>query len=74
MNSPLLAPLAPLLLLLQITWGRLQLKRADDRGVTTEMIIITAILAAVALAVVGLIAGAIETKGDEIKTDIGNAN
>jgi hypothetical protein len=71
--SSLLAPLTPLFLLLQITWNRLLLKREDDRGITTEVLIITAILAAVALAVVGGIAAAITSKGKEVETKIGQA-
>ncbi len=72
MNS-LLAPIAPLLLLLQITWGRLQLKREDDRGITTEVVIITAILAVLAIGVVGGIARAVTTKGGEVENKIGTA-
>jgi hypothetical protein len=73
MYNPLLAPLTPLLLLLHMTWTRLQIKRDDDRGITTEVLIITAILAACALAVVGAIARAITTKGGEVQEKIGQA-
>jgi hypothetical protein len=68
--SSLFAPLTPLLLLLHMTWTRLQIKRDDDRGITTEVLIITAILAACALAVVGAIAAAITTKGGEVENKI----
>jgi hypothetical protein len=71
--STFFAPLTPLLLLLQVTWARLQAKREDDRGITTEVLIITAILAAVALAVVGGIAAVITTKGKEVEGKIGQA-
>jgi hypothetical protein len=72
MNS-LLAPLTPLLLLLQVTWNRLQIKRDDDRGITTEVVIITAILATVAIAVVTGIALAITDKGKQVETKIRGA-
>jgi hypothetical protein len=69
----MLTPIAPLLLLLEITWARLQAKRADDRGITTEVMIVTAILAAVALTVVGFIATAINNKGHQIEGKITTA-
>lgn len=55
---------------MSVLWGRLQQLRADDRGMTTEAMIITAILAGVALAVVGAIAISIRDKGTEIENDI----
>jgi hypothetical protein len=68
--NPLLAPIAPLLLLFQITWGRLQLKREDDRGITTEVVIITALLAVLAIGVVGVIATAVTNKGNDVRDTI----
>jgi prolipoprotein diacylglyceryltransferase len=62
--------LTPLVLLYVTLRARLDEVRNDDRGMTTEAMIITAILAGVALAVVGLIAAAITRKGNEIESDI----
>jgi prolipoprotein diacylglyceryltransferase len=62
--------LTPLVLLYVTLRARLDAVRNDDRGMTTEAMIITAILAGVALAVVGLIAAAITRKGNEIESDI----
>ena len=65
--------LTPLVLLISLLRGRLGDLRADDRGMTTEAMIITAILAAAALAVVGAIAVAITDKGGQIEDDINQA-
>jgi hypothetical protein len=65
--------LTPLVLVASVLRHRLQQLREDDRGMTTEAMIVTAILAGVALTVVGLIAVAIRNKGSEIETDINNA-
>jgi hypothetical protein len=62
--------LVPLALVYSLLRARLDQVRADDRGMTTEAMIITAILAAVALAVVGAIAVSIRDKGSEIEDDI----
>ena len=62
--------IGPMLAYMSVLWGRLQQLRADDRGMTTEAMIITAILAAVALTVVGAIAVSIQNKGDQIESDI----
>jgi prolipoprotein diacylglyceryltransferase len=62
--------LTPLALVYSLLRARLDQVRADDRGMTTEAMIITAILAAVALAVVGAIAVSIRDKGSEIEDDI----
>jgi hypothetical protein len=74
MLSAFFAPVTPLLLLLQIHWARLQAKREDDRGITVEVMIITAVLAAVALVVVGVIARAIRDKGNDVKDCINNSS
>jgi hypothetical protein len=65
--------LTPLVMILVSLRARLGALRDDDRGMTTEAMIITAILAGVALAVVGLIAAAITRKGNEIESDIDSA-
>jgi hypothetical protein len=65
--------LTPLLLIASQLWSRLQELRDDDRGMTTETVIITAALAGVALAVVGWLVTAIQDKGHEIEDDINNA-
>jgi hypothetical protein len=65
--------LTPLAVVASVLWNRLQQLREDDRGMTTEAMIITAILAAAALAVVGVIATAISNKGDQIEQDINDA-
>jgi hypothetical protein len=59
--------------LISMLWHRLQDLRGDDRGMTTETMIITAALAAAALAAVVLIAGAINDKSQDIKSDIEGA-
>jgi hypothetical protein len=44
--------------------------RADHRGMTTETVIITALLAVAALTVGGIILSAVTKKGQTVKTDI----
>lgn len=65
--------LTPLALIVSMLRLRLQQARDDDRGMTTETMIITAILAFAALTVVGVIAAAITNKGNEIETNINGA-
>jgi hypothetical protein len=65
--------LTPLVLVASMLRDRLRLLREDDRGMTTEAMIITAILAGIALAVVGAIAVRIQDKGSEIEEDLQNA-
>jgi hypothetical protein len=65
--------LTPLAFVASLLWARLQQMREDDRGMTTEAMIITAMLAAAAIAAVGLIATAIQDKGSEIEGDINGA-
>jgi hypothetical protein len=59
--------------MISMLWHRLQELRDDDRGMTTETMIITAALAAAALAAVVLIANAIGNKSQEIENDIEGA-
>jgi hypothetical protein len=65
--------LGPIAVLLSMLWGRLQDARDDDRGMTTETMIITAILAVAAATAVALIATAIGGKSGEISDEINGA-
>lgn len=62
--------LEPLLTYMSTLWGRLNDLRHDDRGMTTEAMIITALLAAAAIGAVTVIATAIRGKGDDISNQI----
>lgn len=46
--------------------ARLDAVRCDEHGYTTETIVVTALLAAAALAVVGIIVAAVTNKANEI--------
>ena len=50
--------------------ARLYAARADERGMTTETVIITAILAVAALAVGGIILTAVTSKGKDVSSTI----
>ncbi|MDD9372164.1 MAG: hypothetical protein PV358_18725 [Acidimicrobiales bacterium] len=65
--------LGPIVTMMSVLWGRLQDLRDDDRGMTTEAMIITALLAAGALAAAGAIGSAVTNKGTEIETEINGA-
>jgi hypothetical protein len=65
--------LGPVALLVSLLLGRLRQARQDERGMTTETMIITAMLAAAALGAVAVIVNAIANKGDEIGNDIQGA-
>ena len=65
--------LGPTVLVISMLWGRLQQRRDDDRGMTTETMIITAMLAVAAIGAVTLIARAITDKGTEIQNEIDGA-
>jgi hypothetical protein len=58
--------------ILQVLWGRLKELRADDRGMTTEAVIITAALAALAIAVTGIIVGIVMNEANTIDVDAPN--
>lgn len=62
--------LGPLLTVISLLRARLELARQDDRGMTTETMIITALLAAAALTAVGLIVDAILNRAPDIVDDI----
>jgi hypothetical protein len=62
--------LGPILTMMSLMWSRLQELREDDRGMTTEAMIITALLAAGALAAAGAIGNAVINKGNDISVDI----
>jgi hypothetical protein len=65
--------LGPILTMMSVLWGRLQDLRDDDRGMTTEAMIITALLAAGALAAAGAIGSAVTNKGTQIEGEINGA-
>lgn len=46
--------------------ARIEQIRQDERGYTTETVVVTALLAAAAIAVIGIIATAITRKANEI--------
>ena len=65
--------LGPILTTMSVLWGRLQQLREDDRGMTTEAMIVTALLAAGAIAAGGAIMAAVQNKGNDISDDIEGA-
>ncbi len=50
----------------EVLLGRLRAARGDDRGMTTETVIITALLAALAIATVVVITAKVTDWGDSI--------
>ncbi|HEX6567694.1 MAG TPA: hypothetical protein VF015_00940 [Acidimicrobiales bacterium] len=65
--------LGPIVVLMSVLWGRLQQARDDDRGMTTEAMIVTAMLAVAAIAAVTVIGQAIRDKGNDISDEIDGA-
>ena len=65
--------LGPILTMMSVMWGRLQDLRDDDRGMTTEAMIITALLAAGAIAAATAIGTAVTNKGNDIGDEIDGA-
>lgn len=65
--------LGPIVLVISMLRGRLQQLRDDDRGMTTETMIITAMLAVAAIAAVTVIGRAITNKGTDISNEIDGA-
>jgi len=61
-----------LLPIIDALWGRLKELREDDRGMTTETLIITALLAAAALAAMTAIVAAIKNRKTDVVNDINN--
>jgi uncharacterized membrane protein len=57
--------------LMQALWGRLKDLRDDDRGMTTETVIITAALAALAIAVTTIIVVKVRNEANTIDVDGG---
>jgi hypothetical protein len=55
--------------LMQVLWGRLKELRSDDRGMTTETVIITAALAALAIAVTTIIVIKVTNEANSIDVD-----
>lgn len=54
--------------LMAVLWGRLQELRASDAGYSTEAVIVTALLVALALTAVGIIAAKVIGKANSIST------
>ena len=65
--------LGPIVVLMSVLWGSLQQARDDDRGMTTEAMIVTAMLAVAAIAAVTVIGQAIRDKGNDISDEIDGA-
>ena len=59
--------------IISLIWNRMQMLREDDRGMTVEMMILTALLAAAALAAAIAIVGGIKNKQNDITNDL-NSN
>jgi hypothetical protein len=55
---------------MKMLWNRLQLLREDDRGMTTETIVVTALLVTLALGAVALIANAVTGRAGRVANDI----
>lgn len=55
--------------LIRMVRGQWAAARADERGMTTETVIITALLAALALGVGAIIVAKVTTKAQSIPTD-----
>jgi|RhiMetdeSRZDD1v2_1073273.scaffolds.fasta_scaffold190283_2 hypothetical protein len=56
-------------MLMQLLWVRLLALREDDRGMTTEAIIITAALAALAIGATGVIITKVRGEANSINVD-----
>jgi hypothetical protein len=65
--------LGPILTMMSVLWYRLQDLRDDDRGMTTEAMIVTALLAAGAIAAATVIRTAVTDKGNDISEEIEGA-
>jgi hypothetical protein len=62
--------LTTLLTLLTVIRARLQSLHADQRGYSTETVVVTALLIALALAVIAVIAAAVTGKAHQISTTL----
>jgi hypothetical protein len=60
-------------LTMKFLWNRLQLLREDDRGMTTEAIVVTALLIGLALFAVGAIAAAVRNRASNVADRINQA-
>jgi len=65
--------IAYLVATMRYTFLRLQLAREDERGYSAEAVILTAVLAGLALAVGAIIVTKITNKANNIPTDSGGA-
>ncbi len=61
--------LTPIRLMASLLWSRLQAAREDERGMTTETVIITAALAALALVATAIIYDKVRNKATSIPTE-----
>lgn len=61
--------LTPIRMLTSLLWGRLQALREDERGMTTETVIITAMLAGLAITACLIIINKVTQKADSIPTE-----
>jgi hypothetical protein len=59
--------------LMRLLWTRLQAARDDDRGMTTEAVIITAALAALAIAATTVIIAKVTGEAESIDVDAPSA-
>ena len=64
----LMPELTPIRMMASLLWNRLQMLREDERGMTTETVIITAVLAALALAATAIIVAKVTSKANSIDT------
>jgi len=65
----LVPELAPLAMAWSVLRARLAASRADEGGYSTETVIVTALLAALALLTVGLIVAAVSATAAKIRTE-----
>jgi hypothetical protein len=55
---------------MRVYWSRLQQLREDDRGMTTEAIVVTGLLVVLAIAVLAIITRAVTNRANRIEGDI----
>ncbi len=67
--SSLIPEAAPLVMAWGLLRARLAASRADEGGYSTETVIITAVLAALAIAVTGIIVAKVIGKANDIPTE-----
>ncbi|MGH9209970.1 MAG: hypothetical protein ACRD2C_04740 [Acidimicrobiales bacterium] len=62
--------LGPVIFTMKVLWNRLQMLREDDRGMTTEAIVVTALLVAAAIIVIGIVTAAVQNRANSIADDV----